>query len=262
MGVRTARTGKDRNVWVVGHRGASGHAPENTMAAFQRAVELGARFIETDLQMTRDARLVALHDATLDRTTNGHGPVFSHTFEEVRRLDAGGWFRGGAARSFAGERVPSIEEILDLAATHDIGLYLEIKTQGAWGIESAVVGALRDSGEAERVVVLSFDATMLEAVHRLASTVMTGFLCDQPGGDIVERAVRIGARQLAPRGDLVTPALVKKAHELGLQVVTWTINEQVQMRRLIAAGVDGIMSDYPDRLVHVLKEGSPELRPR
>jgi glycerophosphoryl diester phosphodiesterase len=232
------------------------------MAAFRRAVELGAQFIETDLQMTRDARIVALHDATLDRTTNGHGPVFSHTFEEVRRLDAGGWFRGGPARSFAGERVPSIEEILGFAANHDIGLYLEIKAQGAWGIESAVVAALRDSGEAERVVVLSFDPTMLEAVHRLAGTVMTGFLCDQPGGDIAERAVRIGARQLAPRGDLVNPELTKKARELGLQVVTWTINEQVQMRRLIAAGVDGIMSDYPDRLVHVLKEGSPELRPR
>jgi glycerophosphoryl diester phosphodiesterase len=232
------------------------------MAAFRTAVELGARFIETDLQLTRDARLVALHDATLDRTTNGRGPVFSHTFEEVRGLDAGGWFRGGPSRSFAGERVPSIEEILGFAATHDIGLYLEIKTQGAWGIESAVVAALRDSGEAERVVVLSFDPTMLEAVHRLASTVMTGFLCDQPGGDIADRAVRIGARQLAPRGDLVTPELAKKAHELGLQVVTWTINEQEQMRRLIAAGVDGIMSDYPDRLVHVLNEGSPEPRPR
>jgi glycerophosphoryl diester phosphodiesterase len=232
------------------------------MAAFQRAVELGAQFIETDLQMTRDARIVALHDATLDRTTNGHGPVYMHTFEEVRRLDAGGWFRGDQERSFAEERVPSIEGILAFAATHDIGLYLEIKSDAGWGIESAVVAALHDSGEAERVVVLSFNPSMVEAVHRLAGTVMTGFLCDQPGGDIVERAVRIGARQLAPRGDLVTPELVKKAHDLGLQVVTWTINEQVQMRRLIAAGVDGIMSDYPDRLVHVLKEGSPELRPQ
>jgi glycerophosphoryl diester phosphodiesterase len=232
------------------------------MASFRRAVELGARFIETDLQMTRDTRLVALHDATLDRTTNGHGPVYLQTFEDVRRLDAGAWFRGGPVRSFAGERVPSIEEILGLAAAHDIGLYLEIKAQGAWGIESAVLAALHDSGETERVVVLSFDPTILEAVHRLASTVMTGFLCDQPGGDIVARAVRIGARQLAPRGDLVTPDLVKKARDQGLQVVTWTINEQLQMRRLIAAGVNGIMSDYPDRLVAVLKEGSPELRPR
>jgi glycerophosphoryl diester phosphodiesterase len=232
------------------------------MAAFRTAVELGAKFIETDLQITRDARIVALHDATLDRTTNGHGPVYLHTFEDVRGLDAGSWFRGGAARSFAKERVPSIQEILDLAASHDIGLYLEIKAQGAWGIESAVVAALRDSAVAERVVVLSFDPTTLEAVHRLSRTVMTGFLCDQPGGDIVERAVRIGARQLAPRGDLVTPELVKKADERGLQVVTWTINEPVQMRRLIAAGVDGIMSDYPDRLVQVLKEGTPELRPR
>src|SRR5260370_33200129 len=107
---------KDRDVWVVGHRGASGHAPENTMAAFRSAVELGARFIETDLQMTRDARIVALHDATLDRTTNGHGPVYAHTFEEVRRLDAGGWLPGGPARSRAGGRVPSTERVLALRA--------------------------------------------------------------------------------------------------------------------------------------------------
>lgn len=225
------------------------------MAAFRKAVELGAQFIETDLQATRDAGIVALHDPTLDRTTNGHGPVYTHTFEEVRALDAGSWYRGGGGASFGGERVPSIQEILRFGAQHNIGLYLEIKTHRTWGTENAIVAALHESGEAERVVMLSFDPNMLEAVHRLAGTVMTGLLCDQPGGDLVERALRIGARQLAPRGDLVTPDLVEQAHQAGLPVVAWTINEPKRMRRLIAAGVDGIMSDYPDRLVQVLKEG-------
>ena len=90
-------------------------------------------------------------------------------------------------------------------------------------------------------------------MYRLDPTVMTGFLCEHPSNDLVERAVRIGARQLAPSGDLVTPALVKKAHQAGLQVVAWTINEPEEMRRLIDAGVDGIMTDYPDRLVTVLQ---------
>lgn len=242
-------------VWVVGHRGASGYAPENTMAAFRKAVELGAQFIETDLQATRDARIVALHDSTLDRTTNGHGPVYTHTFDQVRELDAGAWYRGSPWKSFAGERVPSVEELLRFAAQTDLGLYLEIKAHRTWGTENAIIAALHESGEVERVVILSFDPRTLETVHRLDSTVMTGLLCDQPGGDLVERALRVGARQLAPRGDLVTPDLVEAAHQAGLPVVAWTINEPKRMSPLIAAGVDGIMSDYPDRVVQVLKKG-------
>jgi glycerophosphoryl diester phosphodiesterase len=103
-------------------------------------------------------------------------------------------------------------------------------------------------------VILSFDESALDSVYRLDETIMTGFLCEIPSNDLVQRAVRLGARQLAPRGDLITPELVKKAHAAGLQMVTWTINDPDQMRRLIAAGVDGIMTDYPDRLVEVLKE--------
>ena len=98
-------------MWVIAHRGASGAAPENTMAAFRKAVELGAGFIETDLQLSRDARLVALHDDTLERTTNGRGPVSSKTLEELRKLDAGSWFRssGQGTAAFAGERIPTVE---------------------------------------------------------------------------------------------------------------------------------------------------------
>jgi glycerophosphoryl diester phosphodiesterase len=224
------------------------------MAAFRRAVEMGARFVETDLHLTRDARVVAIHDATLERTTNGHGLVDSMSLEEVRALDAGAWFASRSAESFAGERVPTLDEILRLAEERDIIFYLEIKSDATWGVEHAVVAALRDTGEAARVIILSFDSATLLSVNRLDQTMMTGYLCEHPSNDLVERSVRAGARQIAPRGDLVTPDLVKKAHDAGLQVVSWTINEPDQMRRLIAAGVDGIMSDYPDRLVSVLRE--------
>src|ERR1700726_3225340 len=94
-----------RAPWIIAHRGASGHAPENTMAAFRRAVELGAGFIETDLQLTRDARVVAIHDSTLDRTTNGTGLMHLKSREEILALDAGAWFSSGGARPFAGEHV-------------------------------------------------------------------------------------------------------------------------------------------------------------
>ena len=241
-------------MWVVAHRGASGHAPENTMAAFRRAVEMGAQFIETDLQITRDARVIAIHDLTLDRTTDGHGPVHHQSLKEIRALDAGKWFTSSPPESFAGERIPTLKEIFQFAQERDVNFYLELKSGANWGVEHAVVAAVRELGAIARVVILSFDSSTLDSVYRLDETIMTGFLCEIPSNDLVERSVRVGARQLAPRGDLVTPALVKKAHNAGLQVVTWTINEPEQMRRLIDAGVDGIMTDFPDRLVQVLAE--------
>jgi glycerophosphoryl diester phosphodiesterase len=245
-----------KQVWVIAHRGASGYAPENTMAAFRRAVEMGAPFIETDLQITRDARVIAMHDFTLDRTTNGKGQVHLSTLEEIRRLDAGAWFDGRRPESFAGERVPRLEEILDFAEKYDANFFLEIKSGPAWGVEHVVVAALRDRGASARVVILSFDPGSLDAVHQLDSAMMTGLLCEHPSNDLVERTVRAGARQLVARGDLITPADVEKAHRAGLQVVAWTINEPQQMRHLIATGVDGIMTDYPDRLLSVLREQS------
>jgi glycerophosphoryl diester phosphodiesterase len=229
------------------------------MAAFRRAVEFGASFIETDLQLTRDARVIAIHDLTLDRTTNGKGPVHLKSREEIRTLDAGGWFGPDATGSFAGERVPTLEEILQFAKERDIIFYLEIKSGGSWGVEHAVVAALQESAETARVLILSFDPGILESVHRLDSALMTGFLCEHPSNDLVERAVRVGARQLAPRGDLITSALVNEAHLAGLQVVAWTINEPEQMRRLISAGVDGIMTDYPERLAEVVRATKGDL---
>ncbi len=113
------------------------------MAAFRRAVELGATFIETDLQITRDARVVAIHDSTLDRTTNGTGEVHLQSLEQIRALDAGSWFAAGEGTGFAGERVPTLEEILAFAKEHDVVFYLEIKSGPAWGVEHAVAEALR-----------------------------------------------------------------------------------------------------------------------
>jgi glycerophosphoryl diester phosphodiesterase len=245
-----------KSVWTIAHRGASGHAPENTLVAFRRAIELGARFIETDLQITRDARVVAMHDFTLDRTTNGKGQVHLLPLEEIRSLDAGAWFGDHGHGTFSGERVPTLDEILDLAKEHDVIFYLEIKSGPAWGVEHIVAAALRDQSASARVVILSFDPSALDTVHRLDSTMMTGLLLEHPSSDLVERTVRAGARQLVGRGDLLTPAVVEKAHHAGLQVVAWTINEPQQMRHLIATGVDGIITDYPDRLLDILREQS------
>src|SRR5256885_9558949 len=153
---------------VIAHRGASGNAPENTMAAFKKAVALGANFIETDLQLSRDARLVAIHDATVNRTTNGQGTVHDMTLTELRRLDAG----SGFGSEFAGERIPTLDEILAFSKKHDVVFYLEIKPGGSWGGAHALIGALRESGEIPRAVVISFDAAIVLSLRKIEPTLI------------------------------------------------------------------------------------------
>jgi glycerophosphoryl diester phosphodiesterase len=235
---------------IIAHRGASGNAPENTLAAFRKAVALGATFIETDLQLSRDARFVAIHDGTVNRTTNGQGAVHDMTLADLRKLDAGSWF----GSEFAGERIPTLEEILEFSRKNDVVFYLEIKPGAAWGGEHALIGALRESGEIPRAVVISFDAAIVLNLRKIEPTLMTGLLYDGQIENPLEKAVEIGARQLAIRGDLVTPALIAQAKKKDLQVVCWTVNHPAHMRMLAAAGVDGIMSDYPDRLVAAVKK--------
>jgi glycerophosphoryl diester phosphodiesterase len=237
-------------VLVIAHRGASGNAPENTLAAFRKAVALGATFIETDLQLSRDARFVAIHDATVNRTTNGQGAVHDMTLADLRKLDAGSWF----GSEFAGERIPTLEEIFEFSKKNDVVFYLEIKPGAAWGGEHALVGALRESGEIPRAVVISFDAGIVLNLRKIEPTLMTGLLYDGQIENPLDKAVEIGARQVAVRGDLVTPALIAQARKKDLQVVCWTVNHPAHMRMLAAAGVDGIMSDYPDRLVAAVRK--------
>ncbi len=208
---------------------------------------MGAGFIETDLQLSRDARLVAIHDATVNRTTNGQGAVHDLTLAELRRLDAGSWF----GSEFAGERIPTIEEILEFAKKHDVVFYLELKPSGSWGGEHALISALRESGEIARTVVISFDPAILANVRKIEPTVMTGLLFEGQISDPLAKAIEIGARQLAVRGSLVTPRLLKEARQRDLQVVCWTVNHPAHMRLLVEAGVDGIISDYPDRLLEL-----------
>jgi len=239
-------------VFIIGHRGASGHAPENTLAAFKKAVALGTTFIETDLQLSRDARFVAIHDDTLDRTTTGQGRVHDQTLTALRRLDAGSWF----GSEYAGERIPTLEEILEFSKKNDVVFYLELKPSGSWGGEHALIGALRESGEVARVMVISFDPGILASLRKIEPTLMTGVLYDGQLADPLKSTLDVGARQVVVRGDLVTPAMIEQARKRDLQVVCWTVNHPAHIRLLIAAGVDGIMSDYPERLIAALKKDS------
>jgi glycerophosphoryl diester phosphodiesterase len=234
-------------VLMIAHRGASGYAPENTMAAFRKALAMGVKFIETDLQLSRDSHYVAMHDDNVNRTTNGEGSVHDMTLAELRKLDAGSWF----GSEFAGELIPTLEEILEFTKKHDAVFYLELKPGGSWGGEHALISAMRQSGEAARCVVISFDPSLLTVVRKIEPTLMTGLLYQGQIEQPIEKALSIGARQIAVRGDLVSPSLLTEAKKRDLQVVCWTVNQLPHIRMLFEAGVDGIMSDYPDRLVAV-----------
>jgi glycerophosphoryl diester phosphodiesterase len=232
-------------VLIIAHRGASGHAPENTLAAYQRALQDGAGFIETDLHLTRDAQFVAIHDDALERTTNGSGRVQDWNLADLRKLDAGSWF----SPQFAGERIPTLEEIFEFSRRHDMVFYLELKQKGSIGIEHALVSALRDSGEIRRVVVLSFDPRVLETMVRSEPMLMTGFLYEGMLENPFARAVSSGVRQIAAREDLITPAFLAQARQHDLQVVAWTVNDPARIHSLQEIGVAGIISDFPDRLL-------------
>ena len=242
--------GRMRTPWIIAHRGASGHAPENTLAAFERAVQLGAGFIETDLHLTRDARFVAIHDRTLERTTNGRGEVRDFTLAELRELDAGLWYD----RQFSDQRIPTLEEILAFARKHDVVFYFEIKYEAAWGMHHGLVAALQPADTAARSIVLSFDPETLLTLRRLDAAVMTGLLTDEARPDMIRAAIDVGARQLCPRFELATQELVEQAHRSDLHVVTWTVNDAEKMRAAMDAGVDGIMTDLPDRLRAVIED--------
>ncbi len=228
---------------VIAHRGASAHRPENTLAAFRRAAELGARFIETDLRVTRDARFVLLHDARVNRTTNGRGRVANFSLTELRRLDAGAWF----APTYAHERVPTLEEALDLAEWLDFGIYLELKARLKTEQSLALARMLRERRAMARVVVLSFSSRALARMRAIEPSLRTALLVGRRG-PAIGPARRVRAAILAPWHERITSRIVRQARKAELGVVAWTVNDPGDIRRMIALGVDGIMSDWPERV--------------
>jgi len=231
--------------WRIAHRGASGVAPEHTRAAFELALTAGIDMIELDVQLTRDGVLAVIHDETLDRTTSGHGAVREQTWDQIRRLDAGGWFHPG----FAGAAVLRLEEVLDLIRDR-ARLNVEIKaTPADW---QTVTRRLRDVlGAAQlldSVLISSFHMEVLCMMRAACPAVQLGVLWHQlPLDRALEWAARLGAAAVHPWVELVDAPLVAGAHAAGLRVIAWTVNDTARMRQLIACGVDGIISDHPER---------------
>ena len=243
---------------VVGHRGAAGRAPENTIASFERALADGADALECDIHLTQDGRLAIIHDEMLERTTNGRGSVAGYTLADLKTLDAGVW-RGAA---FAGERIPTFEEVLELAKGR-ARVVVEIKSGPLPypGIEAALVEAIGRvcgrAGDKPEVLAISFDHRAIRNLRELAPGLTTGLLYVARPADAAALARSADAQVLMPQYTLVSPDDVRAAHDAGLGIFAWTVNDPAAIAHLARIGVDGITSDYPDRVRATLSDALP-----
>lgn len=229
---------------IYAHRGASGHAPENTMAAFRLAVEEGAEGIELDVQLSADRQVVVIHDETLDRTTDGLGPVNSRTWEELRRLDA-----SFGQEAYRGEGIPLLSQVLELLAPTQLELNIELKNGIVpyEGMEELVVRMVRQYGMEKRVVLSSFNHYSIARLAGMAPDMEMAVLYAEGLYRPWEYAAFVGARSLHPHYLAVTPEIVMNAHMAGVKVRPWTVNSDEDYRRMAAAGVDAVITNYPGR---------------
>jgi glycerophosphoryl diester phosphodiesterase len=234
------------------HRGASYHAPANTLAAFLLAAELGADGIELDVHLSSDGEAVVIHDFRLDATTDGHGPVRDRALAELKELDAGCWFDP----AFAGQRIPTLQEVIDTVG-HRLLLNIELKSKSLRdeGLAVEVVRIVEDSNLLERVVISSFNALALWRVKRLNSRIAVGLLysAEEPlrlHRPWFRRLVRPEA--LHPEHTIVDGEYVRWAKERGYRVHVWTVDDPRTMEQLTQDGVDLIITNRPDSLHQVL----------
>jgi len=233
----------------IGHRGASAVAPQNTLAAFRKAIELGADGVELDVHLSADGHVVVIHDFMVDKTTNGTGRVADKTLAELQALDAGLKF----APQFAGERIPTLAQVFEVLEGKLL-VNVELKSLGGRGssaLAAAVLEVVRQHGMDRRVLFSSFDPFALRAIKRLAPDIPAGLLC-APDLPIYLRRAWLAplfpheARH--PHFSMVTDATMRwyKSHDLRVNV--WTVDDPAEMKRLIALGVDGIITNKPDVL--------------
>lgn len=233
---------------VVAHRGASGEAPENTLPAFELARAQQADAIELDVRVTADGHFVVIHDAAVDRTTNGRGEVAALTLAEIKTLDAGSWFDP----AFAGTRVPTLTEVLEWAGG-TVDLCIEVKTPfpdpALPDLLQAVAGYPRP-----RLLFASFDWQLIRRLKLLAPWAQMGLIWGRrPPAEPFEFARRLGGANLHPNVAIVDAAFVERAHRLGLRVFVWTVDGPDLAVTLGRMGVDGVVTDYPAKIRSALQ---------
>jgi glycerophosphoryl diester phosphodiesterase len=230
----------------VAHRGYSAVAPENTLPAFAAAIRGGATFVEFDVRTTADGVPVVIHDRTLDRTTTGTGNVWEQTFDTVASVDAGSWF----SPAYAGVRVPTLTETLDLLGHSGVQLLMEIKPPSTIEQVKTIVEMVSARGLAGRTIAQSFDPEVVESVRRVAPGMRRGLLRLRFDPDTLALAQSLGVVCLNPSiADVLSgPDVVASVNAAGMTVMPWTANNMTEWPALAAAGVTGLITDHVGEL--------------
>jgi glycerophosphoryl diester phosphodiesterase len=230
---------------VMAHRGASAKAPENTLIAYKKAIEMGSDWAELDVRQTKDGQIVLMHDKTVHRTTGVKGFVWDFTLEELRKLEAGSWF----GEEFKGEPIPTLEEVIRLVKGQ-MKLNIEVKiSEHEPDIAQRVVDIVRTEDFGNKCIITSFDIETVKRIKEIAPDLRTGLIFDKElRPDVFEGNWEI----LSSNYELVDAEFMRLARKSGKKAYVWTVNEREEMLRLIGLGVDGIITDKPDLLISVL----------
>ncbi len=239
-----------KKVLNIAHRGASGHAPENTMAAFRLALEQGADAIELDLHQTADGHLVVLHDFSLKRTTGDPRSVKQVELSEIKKLDAGIWW----SKEYQGERIPTLEEVLELARDR-IAVYIELKKGSPFypAVEARLIALLGRLKAHTWVTVSSFDSQALQTLRDRDPKLSLGLLTRlSEAKPILSLAQTLSVRAIHISTRRFSPVLLHQAHAQGFLVHVYTVNRPSEMQRFLDLGIDGLFTNYPDRLASLV----------
>lgn len=236
---------------VIAHRGFSGIAPENTLAAFQKAIDAGVEYFELDIHKTKDDSVVVIHDSSVDRTSSNEmkGKVEEMTYAELSRVRAG--YSGKFGDKFSDEKVPTLREALQLAKGR-IKVCLEIKVTGA---EEQVMQTLKELKMKDEVIIFSFLYPALAKIRQLDKNIDILYLIGAADETTIDYAKVINAQAIgAGGGRPLTKEYVDKVHANGLEIWRWTVDDETAMKQLIGIGVDGIISNFPDRVLKLIKQ--------
>jgi len=233
--------------WIIAHRGFKKKYPENTLVAFQAAMDTGVPMVELDVTLSRDRKLVVIHDATLDRTTNGHGSVHEFTLEELKQLDAGSWFHA----DFAEQRLPELGEVLELVDGRVI-INIEIKSNAYEphhppdAIEKQVVEMVKKKKLQDSILISSFDSNVLEQISLMEAPPQIALISKHPlERNIVEICKRLNTFSWHPDQQIVTLRQVRKLHAAGIRVFPYNVDTPEDCARMIGMKVDGVITDDP-----------------
>lgn len=234
----------------IAHRGSSGKYPENTMTAFEKAIEEKCDGIETDVQITRDGEMVLCHDELLDRTTDGSGLLVNYTYNDLRKLNASAGMQG------FNEKIPALRELLDLVKESGIIVNLELKNSiiEYKGLEEKVLDMVYSYGLSEKVIISSFNHYSMKKCKEISPEISCGLLYESVIYNAGSYAKAIGMDACHPLFYTLKPWIVEEIKKNGLKINAWTVNEEKYMKMMINMGINGIITNYPDLLHKVLKK--------